>query len=80
MNTKDAAYLTAHHYPGGIPALAVRMGMAARELSRKLNPNTGSLSLDEATALMAFSGDHRILHAMADEIGYPPDQLKARQS
>lgn len=70
MNTRDAAYLTGHHYPGGVPALAVRMGMDARELSRKLNPNTGDLGLDEAVALMAFSGDHRILHAMADELGY----------
>jgi len=70
MNTKDAAYLTGHHYPGGIPALAVRMGMDARELSRKLNPNTGSLGLDEAIVLMVMSGDHRILYAMAGELGY----------
>lgn len=51
MNTRDAAYLTGHHYPGGVPALAVRMGMDAHELSRKLNPNTGSLGLDEAGEL-----------------------------
>ena len=24
MNTRDAAYLTGHHYPGGEPALAAR--------------------------------------------------------
>ena len=70
MNTRDAAYLTGHHYPGGVPALAARMGMDARELSRKLNPNTSALSLDEAVVLMALSGDHRILHAMAAELGY----------
>jgi len=69
MNVKDAAYMTGHHYPGGVPALAVRMGMDARELSRKLNPNNAqALSLDEAVALMALSGDHRILYAMADEL------------
>lgn len=38
MNTRGAAYLTGHHYPGGVPSLAARMGMDARELSRKLNP------------------------------------------
>lgn len=71
MNTKDAAYLTGHNYPGGAPALAARMGMDARKLSRKLNPNAiHSLTLDEAEVLMALSGDHRILHAMAAELGY----------
>lgn len=70
MNTRDTAYLTGHHYPGGVPALAARMGMDARELSRKLNPNTGDLGLDDVIALMVMSGDHRILHAMADELGY----------
>jgi hypothetical protein len=70
MNTRDAAYLSGHHYPGGVPALAVRMSMDARDLSLKLNPNTCTLSLDEAVVLMALSGDHRILHAMASELGY----------
>lgn len=71
MNTKDAAYMTGHEYPGGVPALAVRMGIDARELSRKLNPGAAhGISLDEAEVLMALSGDHRILHAMAAELGY----------
>lgn len=70
MNTRDAAFLTGHHYPGGVPALAARMGMDARELSPKLNPNTGNIGLDEAVVMMALSGDHRILHAMAGELGY----------
>lgn len=70
MNPRDAAYLTGHRYTGGVSALAVRMGMDARELFRKLNPNTGNLGLDEAIVIMALSGDHRILHAMADELGY----------
>lgn len=71
MNTKDAAYLTGHNHPGGVPALAARMGMDARELIRKLNPNAiHGISLDEAEVLMALSGDHRILHAMAAGLGY----------
>lgn len=70
MNTRDAAYLTGHHYLGGVPALALRMGINAREMTRKLNPNTGHIGLDEAVVLMVMSGDHRILHAMAEELGY----------
>lgn len=72
MNTIDAAYLTGHHYPGGVPALASRMGMDARVLSLRLNPNDAAhaLSLDEAVVLMTLTGDHRILHAMANELGY----------
>lgn len=70
MNTRDAAYLTGHHYPGGVAALAARMGTDTRELSRKLNPSAGNLGLDEAIVLMVMSGDHRILHAMAEELGY----------
>lgn len=50
--------------------MAARIGIDARELARKLNPNTGDLGLDEAVVLMVLSGDHRILHAMADELGY----------
>ena len=70
MNIRDAAYMTGHHYPGGVPALAARMGMDALELTRKLNPNAGAISLDEAVVLMTLSGDHRILHAMAVELGH----------
>ena len=71
MNTRDAAYMTGHSYPGGVPALATRMGMDARELSHKLNPNDAhALSLDEAVVIMALTGDHRILNAMASELGY----------
>lgn len=71
MNTKDAAYLTGHNYPGGVPALAARMGADANELRRKLNPGSiHGISLDEAEVLMALSGDPRILHAMAAELGY----------
>lgn len=71
MNTKDAAYLTGRNYPGGVPALAARMGMDADELNRKLKPgHANGISLDEAEVIMALSGDHRILHAMAAELGY----------
>jgi len=78
MNTRDAAYLTGHNYAGGVPALAVRMGMTARDLSRRLNPITSDISLHDAVSLMTLSGDHRILFALADELGYSMDQLKEK--
>lgn len=72
MNVQDAAYATAHDYPGGVPALAVRMGVSRNVLQNKLNPSVEyhKLTLDEAMRLQALTGDHRILNAMADQVGY----------
>ncbi|MRI41712.1 hypothetical protein D5301_05575 [Stenotrophomonas sp. MH181796] len=72
MNVTDAAYDTVHQYPGGSEALAPRMGMSAATLRGKVNPNTGRnlLSLQEADALMARTGDYRILHALAATHGF----------
>lgn len=71
MNTKDAAFLTGQNYPGGVPVLAARMGMDASEMNRKLKPShANGISLDEAEVIMAISGDHRILHALAEGLGY----------
>ncbi|MFH7611555.1 hypothetical protein RA272_29150, partial [Pseudomonas syringae pv. tagetis] len=66
MNVTDAAYDTVHQYPGGSEALAPRLGMSAAVLRGKVNPNTDRnlLSLQEADALMARTGDFRILHAL----------------
>lgn len=70
LNAKDAAFMTGHQYPGGVPALAARMGIDAMEISSKLNPGSVSgISLDEAIVIMALSGDHRILDAMTAELG-----------
>lgn len=72
MNTKDAVYHTAHDSPGGVPALAVRMGVSANVLQNKVNPTQEhhKLTLDEAVRMQALTGDVRILHAMASELGY----------
>lgn len=72
MNVKDAAYAIAHDYPGGVPALATRMGVSRNVLQNKLNPAVEyhKLTLDEAMRLQALTGDPRILHAMAEELGY----------
>jgi len=81
QDVADAAYNTAHGYPGGITALALRMGVNAATLTNKINPNnsTHHLSLREAVAMQALSGDYAILHAMAEALGHAatpatPDQ------
>lgn len=72
MDVLDAAYKTAQDYPGGVAALAVRMGVNAGTLQHKLNPNntTHMLSLREAVQLQMVSGDVAILRAMAHQLGY----------
>lgn len=71
MNISDAAYNTAHDYPGGVPALAVRMGVSANVLQNKVNPSQEhhKLTLNEAVKMQAITGDLRILHAMAGALG-----------
>lgn len=68
----DAAYLTAHEYPGGVPALAARMGKNGAVLRHKLNPNdqANHLTVADLMTIMAMTGDHRALHAACMELGY----------
>lgn len=69
----DAAYLTAHDYPGGIAALAVRIGAKnASVLSHKLNPNNqdNHLTVSDLMVIMVMTGDHRALHAACLSLGY----------
>lgn len=68
----DAAYHTAHNYPGGVAALALRMGVSENTLSHKVNPNntTHHLSLREALTMQVMSGNPAILHAMAEALGH----------
>lgn len=77
MNLSDAAYATAHDYAGGTPSLAPRMGISGAMLRNKVNPNdaTHHLTLSEAMRMQSLTGDHRILHAMSDELGYVCIQL-----
>lgn len=74
MNVHDAAHATVHDYPGGAASLAPRLGMQQAVLNSKVNPNTHThhLSLTEAMRVMAMTGDHRILRAQCDELGYLP--------
>lgn len=71
-NVHDAAYMTAHEYPGGARALALRLGVNAAVLSNRLNPNNHDhhLTVRDLMAMMTMSGDHRALHAACMELGY----------
>lgn len=72
MNPRDAFHLTVHDYPGGCEALAVRLGMSAVILRNKAN--AGHLHnkpmIDDVDRVMAITGDHRILHSLAQNHGY----------
>lgn len=81
MSIADAAYHTAHGYPGGVTALAARMGVPVGTLTHKVNPNNDSHHLrpDELLSLQYLSGNAAVLHAMAAHLGYTctramPDQ------
>lgn len=72
MQIEDAAYKTVHNVKrGGSVALAARLGMSSNVLNSKVNPNcdTHHLRLDEAVAIMEFTDDHSIAHAMAQRLG-----------
>ncbi|MDF3837124.1 phage regulatory CII family protein [Cupriavidus basilensis] len=72
MNIEDAAYRVAHDYPGGVPALAARMGVrSAAVLQNKLNPSQiqNHLTLREAFDITAMTGDPRIVDTFASVIG-----------
>lgn len=77
MSLEDAAYHTAHDYPGGVPALALRLRTSANTLNHKVNPhnNTHHLSLREARDAMVMSGDFRILYALASDLGHVAIQV-----
>lgn len=73
LSVRDAAYHTVRSYPGGAVALAPRLGMKSGTiLSHKVSPNSTNyyLSMEEAVAVQALTGDYRILYAMARELGH----------
>lgn len=74
MNVSDAAHATVHDYPGGAISLGPRVGINPTVLNSKVNPNTSThhLGLLEAQRIMGRTGDHRILRAQNEELGYLP--------
>lgn len=67
----DALFHLVHDYPGGAPALAPRMGIAASTLLSMANPNTTSHEwpLKRFTQAMVFAKDVRPLESMCAEFG-----------
>lgn len=71
LDVRDAAYHTASAFPGGVPALAQRMGMSQNTLAHKvsLNNDTHHLTLREAVTMQEVSQDKRITQAMCAALG-----------
>lgn len=70
MDVLDAAHATAHGYPGGAEALAIRMGKAPGALRQELlGKPTHKLGLRDAAAMIDLTGDHRIIHALCAQVG-----------
>ena len=65
-----ACHQTGHDAPGGLPALASKMGVNYQTLTNKLNPqnDTHKLTLREAVAMMLITGDVQILEAIAAQL------------
>lgn len=72
MNYKDAFHRTVHSAPGGVDALAVRMGYSTGLLRNKANPNstTNVLSADDLFNGCAFTGDYAAMHAFCAGLGF----------
>ncbi|WP_028451874.1 phage regulatory CII family protein [Chitinilyticum aquatile] len=72
MSLKLAMYATVHDFKGGAEALAPMLGCGVSTLRNKVNPNldTHHLTVEEADKLMAATGQHWILHALASRHGY----------
>lgn len=72
MSPLDAARLTAEDYPGGVPAMALRLGKSWESLRKEMSPPDGStakLGLLDALRMMTRSGDYRIADAIEAELG-----------
>jgi hypothetical protein len=67
----DALFHLVHDYPGGAPALAPRMGLAASTLLSMANPNCTSHEwpLKRFTQAMVFAEDVRPLEALCVQFG-----------
>lgn len=73
MDIRDALYHTVRNYPGGARALAPRIGKSGTTLSHEVNPPDGSSAkagLLDAVAIMELTGDHSLLHALNQHMGY----------
>ncbi|MBL0142634.1 MAG: hypothetical protein IPP91_11175 [Betaproteobacteria bacterium] len=73
MTPIDAAYHVVHDHPGGAKALAPRLGKSFGHLCHEVRPSpdsTAKLGLVDALKISELTGDHRILMAFAESLGY----------
>lgn len=72
MNVATAASATVHEFNGGAEILGALVGIQAGILRNKVNPHNdrNHLTIDETMRIQRLSGDHRIIQAMAIELGY----------
>jgi hypothetical protein len=64
MNQHDALYVLARDYPGGVEALAQRMGKSANVLYNKLRPaiETHRITFEEATEIAELCHEAKVDH------------------
>lgn len=71
MDLFDTIHEVAHSYPGGVEALALRMGKNPGTLRKKLLPNvdTHELTVQELRTMVAFTDTDKIAQAFAADRG-----------
>jgi hypothetical protein len=72
MSAEDAFFRIVHAYPGGVAALAPRMGKNPNTLQHEANPNdpTHKPKLADAELVTGLTGDPQIAQAMALACGH----------
>lgn len=67
MSLIDVCYRVAHNAPGGVKALAARMGMSYQVLQNKLNPNndTHHLTVEQAAEIADMADTDEIAEEFA---------------
>lgn len=71
MNTIDVIHDVAHSYPGGVEALAARMGKSGDTLRKKVLPtnDTHELTVKELRKIVDYCDTDRVAQAFADDRG-----------
>ncbi len=76
MSPQDAVHAVCHEYPGGVEALAPRIGRGAQVLRNKVgldqvapgSRRTHEATLADVSAINRATGDLRVLQALAAEV------------
>ncbi|SEN72032.1 Phage regulatory protein CII (CP76) [Nitrosospira multiformis] len=71
MSIKDVLYRAVHAYPGGVAALAARMGKNPNTLQSKINPNLGThhTTAEELEQIQTFTNTDEIAKYLAAQRG-----------